>query len=188
MPIQFPPNPIKRLVDTRIPDINVADVLNPTLLRMPQIPGFGWGANCTPQMAAVKLRESFAHIPAPHLVQNIAHAKRWIKEKITTYVDGALIYFMRHVKFAIDVLKIIQYAVRIVATLNYVISLLNKELALAAAWASECTALVAFAKSELTTGALATESERILAQTLDTATAAISKQVAENSAHLACFF
>ncbi len=183
---QYPPNPVQRLVDTRIPDINVERVNNPVLQKVLQLPEFGWH-NCTPQMAGVKLRDSFEHIPMPHLVEQVGHAKRWIKEKITTYVDGALIYFLRHAKFIIDCLRIIQYAVRLVATLNYIISLINMEIARAQAWANECIALVGFAKRELTPAHLRTEAERVLAAKLDQAAANISQQITENAANVACF-
>jgi hypothetical protein len=185
MPTQFPKTPVQRLLDTQIPSLNVAQLHNPVLQKVLQIPEFGF-QGCTPQMAGVKLRESFAHIPAPHLVQDVAHAKRWIREKITAYIDGELIVFLRKPKYVLDVIKVIQYAARIIATLRFIEALLNKEVALANAWAAECNALVDFAKATVTPAALRTESENILLGRLDVARAAIDQQIGENGRALAC--
>lgn len=184
MPTQFPLAPVKRLVDTHIPNINVADINNPVVQRLLNIPRFGF--NCTPQMAAIKLRSSFAHVPAPHLIQDVAHAKSWITEHLITYIDGQLPDSLRKPKFIIDHKRQIQYAARIVATARLLIAMLSEEIQLANAWANECNALVAFAKAELTPGNLRTEAEQLLANQLDVAAAAISQQIAENTQNLKC--
>jgi hypothetical protein len=185
MPVQYPHNPVQRLLDTKIPNINVADLHNPVLAKVLQIPEFGW-RNCTPQMAGVKLRESFAHIPAPTLVQNVGHAKRWIHEKITTYIDGELIVYLRKPKYILDCIRVIQYAARIVATLRWLEALLAKEVALSNAWAAECHAIVDFAKATVTPAGLRNQAEQVLLPELDVAKAAITQQIGENSANIAC--
>ncbi|HEX8184724.1 MAG TPA: hypothetical protein VF747_08225 [Blastocatellia bacterium] len=182
----YPDNPVQRLVNTKIPSADVADLHNPILQRVLQLPEFGSGSGCTPQMAGVKLREAFAHIPAPHLAQDVAHAKRWIKEKITAYIDGELIVFLRKPKYVVDVIRIIQYAARLIATLNYIRSLLIKEVELANAWALECDALVSFAAATISPAGLRNQAEQVLIGELDVAAQAIGQQAEENSAHVAC--
>jgi hypothetical protein len=185
MPKQYPPHPVQRLLDTQIPSLNVADINNPVLQKMLQLPEFGYH-NCTPQMAGVKLRESFAHIPAPHLAQNVAHAKRWIREKITAYIDGELIVFLRKPKYILDVIKVIQYAARLVATLRFIEAILAKEVALANAWASECREIVDFAKATVSPAGLRNQAEQILVGRLDVAKGAITQQIGENIQALQC--
>src|ERR1041384_65418 len=185
MPIQYPQNPVQRLLDVQIPDINVAQLHNPVLAKILQLPEFGF-QGCTPQMAGVKLGESFAHIPAPHLVQDVAHAKRWIREKLTADIDGELIVFLRKPKYILEVIRIIQYATRLIATLRFIEALLKKEVALANAWGSECKALVSFAKATVTPAGLRTEAERIVIERLDVAHAAIDQQISENGSNIAC--
>jgi hypothetical protein len=172
------------MVDTHIPNINVADATNPVVQHLLNVPRFGF--NCTPQMAAIKLRSSFAHVPAPHLIQDVAHAKSWITEQLITYIDGQLPDWLRKPKFIYDHKRQIQYAARIVATARLLIAMLNQEVALANAWANECSALVGFAKTELTTGNLRTEAESLLANQLDVAQAAINQQIEENTQNLKC--
>lgn len=185
MPKLFPTVPTKRLVDTILPHADVADIRNPVLRRLAQIPEFGNGT-CTPQMAGVKLRESFASVPAPHLVEQIAHAKRWIREKITGYVDGELIVYLRKPKYIMDVIKVIQYAQRTVATLRFLESLLQQEVAMANAWAREANHLVNFTRENLPAEGLRTAAEKELLDTLDVAAGAIEQQIAENGQALTC--
>jgi len=178
-------NPVQRLVDTVIPRGGVANLTNPVLRRLSQIPEFG-NSQCTPQMAGIKLRESFNSIPAPHLIEQVAHAKRWIKEHLISYIDGYLPTILRKVKYAHDVIKIIQYAARIVATLRFLESLLAQEVALANAWARECDLLVNFALQNLSPAGLRSQAEAETKEVLERARQDIAQQIEENLQHLEC--
>src|SRR5689334_16864400 len=98
----FPPDPVHRLQNTIVPDALTSGISNPLVRRLSQIPGFG-NETCTPQAAAIKLRESFDSIPAPALIEHCAHAKRWVREHITAYIDGKLPTAIRKFKYAADV-------------------------------------------------------------------------------------
>ncbi|MEW6209821.1 MAG: hypothetical protein AB1631_15765 [Acidobacteriota bacterium] len=181
----FPQAPIQRLVNTHIPDGLNGNITNPLVSRLHQIPGFG-NEQCTPQMAGIKLRESFASVPAPALIEHCAHAKRWVKEHITSYIDGKLPTIIRKFKYAADIIKIIRYIARVVATLNFLVSLLRKELALALAWAQEMDAFIEFAESNLTPAGLRTQAEQETAAGLARARQSIARKVQESTQSLAC--
>lgn len=178
-------NPVRRLQNNIVPDLSGAQITNPIVRRLMQIPGFGNGT-CTPQMAGIKLRESFASIPAPTMIQNIAHAKRWVHEHIITYVDGFLPTIIRKFKYLADLKKLIQLVARIVATLRFLQALVQREVALANAWARECVALIDFAERTLTPAGLQTEAESEMVTIFNRAKASINQQVSENNENVAC--
>lgn len=181
----FPDSPVQRLVDTVIPRASIASVTNPILQKLPQIAEFGW-ANCTPQHRNLKLRETFASVGNAQLVEHIGHAKRFIKEHIQAYIDGKLPTIIRKLKYAADVLKIVRYIVRIVATLTYLENLIRREIALANQWANENILLIEYAINQITPPGLRTAAEAKLVETLMRAKQDIQRQINENNQMPAC--
>jgi hypothetical protein len=182
----YPQNPVQRFIDTVVPKADIADLSNPILRKLTQLPGFGWHSQCTPQMAGVKLRESFGHISAPTLVQHVANAKRQADQAIIELVDGELPVWLRKPKYIYDVAKMIQLMEQIVATLNFLISVLRQEVALANAWANEGLLFVNYIQQSISPPALRVQAETELLAVLGVATSAITQQINENNASLAC--
>jgi hypothetical protein len=181
----YPNNPVQRLMDTIVPRTLEEKITNPVLNKLPQIAEFGW-ANCTPQHRNWKVRETFGDIGAAQLVEQIGHAKRFIKEHIVAYIDGYLPTFIRRVKYALDVVKIIRYAVRIVATLNFLESVIRREIALANQWAAENIAHINYALSQVTPAGLRTAAEEAKVLVLERAKQSIQQQINENPQMTAC--
>jgi hypothetical protein len=139
-------------------------------------------------MAGVKLRESFAHIPAPHLIQDVAHAKSWCVEHVISYIDGEEIVFIRHLKYAVDVIRMLQLFAQMVSTLEFVLALLQKEVSLANAYANEGLLLVAFGRQSLSPAGLRTAAEQAVDSVLSFAANSISQQISETTQAVACLF
>src|SRR5260370_21436072 len=106
--VLYPPAPVRRLGDLELPPGFSVDVLNQGFIPLPQIPGFGWHS-CVPRHSGRKLQEAVDGVPKWHLLQHVAHAKRWVIEHIVTYLDGKLPVFLRKPKFVYDEIKIVQY-------------------------------------------------------------------------------
>lgn len=186
MPKQFPIPAKQRLQDTRIPSIDVSDPLHPALQKVPQIPGFGY-ANCTPQDMGRKLQQSMDGVNKHSLMQNVAHAKRWVREKVTAYVDGYLPTWLRRPKYVADVARLIQYFRGAVATARFLESLRAQEIAGANHYIDEANAMITLAESTLTPEGQMTAAERELATVLRQAKTDLGKQGAENQSELRCY-
>jgi hypothetical protein len=181
----YPTAPVRRLLDTVIPRTSSAVMNNPFLNALRQIPEFGWNG-CTPQHKNLKMRQSFGHIGNVQLLEQIAHAKRFIKEHIQAYIDGFLPTFIRKIKYALDKLKLIRYIIRLVATINHLQQLISQEIALANQWATENLLHIDYALSQITPAGLRTTAEEELVGTLNRAKDKISQQIAENTSTLTC--
>jgi hypothetical protein len=132
------------------------------------------------------MRETFGYIGNMQLLEHIAHAKRFIKEHVQAYIDGKLPTVIRKFKYAADVLRIVRYMVRLVATLNFLEQLVAHEIALANQWANENLLHIDYAINQLTPAGLRTAAEQELAATLERAKQKIQQQINENNATLAC--
>ncbi|HKV39583.1 MAG TPA: hypothetical protein VJX67_10245 [Blastocatellia bacterium] len=183
---QFPTGPIQRLQNLPIPRADVADFSNPVVLKLIQVATFGWSPSCSPSRAGQKINTAFGHVSQPHLIEHVAHCKARVEEHIETYIDGELPVWLRKPKYVLDVARVIQKMIQIVATYNYYRSLLVQEVALANAWAGECDALVGLAQATMTPAGLRTASEQALVPVLNRATADISQQIQENGSSTSC--
>jgi len=183
--ILFPPSPVRRLGDLGLPTGVNIDCINRAFIPLPQIPGFGW-AGCTPRHSGRKLQEGVNGQTKWDLMQEVAHAKRWIIEHVTSYTDGKLPHFPRAVKFAMDVIKILIYIEQVVATANFYLSLLQQEYAWAARNIAEANALLAFGQSLLTPQGLRTAAEIELAAVWAQASKDLARQASQNAADKAC--
>lgn len=181
----YPTQPVKRLLDTIIPRTSSAVMNNPVLKALPQIVEFGWHT-CTPQHRNLKMRQTFGHIGNANLLEHIAHAKRFIKEHVQAYIDGKLPTLIRKFKYAADVLKIVRYMVRLVATINYLQQLIAHEIALANRWAGENLLHIEYAINQITPAGLRTAAEQELVAMLNKSKQKIQQQINENNATLAC--
>lgn len=181
----YPTDPVRRLLDTVIPRTSAAVMNNPVLQALPQLAEFGW-RGCTPQHRNLKMRQSFGHIGNMQLLEHIAHAKRFIKEHVQAYIDGKLPTLIRKFKYAANVLKMLRYIIRLVATLNYLQQLVAHEIALANAWANENLLHIDYALNQITPAGLRTAAETELVATLNRAKQKIVQQINENNATVAC--
>jgi hypothetical protein len=181
----FPEVPTQRLMDTLLPDLNVAKITNPVLEVLPQLPGMGW-ASCAPQHRNLKLRQAFGGAENTVLLEHIAHAKRFIQEHIKAYVDGFLPTILRKIKYAIDKVKIVKYFFQLLATLSYLENLIRQEIAMALNWANRNIAVLNYLATQITPGALATAAEQTLRTTRERVQADIAQQITENGQMLSC--
>lgn len=181
----FPEIPSQRLVDTLLPDINIAKITNPVLQVLPQLPEMGW-QQCAPQHRNLKLRQAFGGCENTVLLEHVAHAKRFIQEHIKAYVDGFLPTILRKIKYAIDKVKIIKYFFRLLATLSYLENLIRQEIAMALNWANANIAMLNYLATQITPEGLATEAEKTLKTTRERAQTDIAQQITENGQMLAC--
>lgn len=176
---------VRRLMDVIRPDKILGQHRNPVLDKIPQIATWGWGG-CTPQHKGIALRESLAHINAPDLLQHAAQAKRWIQEKIIAYVDGKLPYWLRAPKYILDVIKVIQHAAQVVATVKFLISIIEKEIALADSFIDLGEALLNYAINTRPSGELETLADREVKQVFGRIMQDIQQQRGMNSSTLTC--
>jgi len=183
--ILFPPAPVRRLGDLQLPSGANIDCINRLFIPLPQIPGFGW-AGCTPRHSGRKLQEAVNGQTKWDLMQEVAHLKRWIIEHVTSYVDGELPYWPRAAKYAMDVIKVLMYIERVVATANFYLSLLAQEYAWAARNIAEANALLAFGQSLLTPQGLRTAAEIELAAVWLQASKDLARQASQNAADKSC--
>jgi hypothetical protein len=155
------------------------------LSNLPQIPEFGWH-NCIPKDAGRRLKEHADGTNKYHLLECVAQAKRWIHEHIITYIDGKLPVFIRKFKFAYDVIKVMQYAARIVATAAFLQSLIRKEVALANAYLTDAQALLDFAEATLSPAGLRTQAELEMIRIWNIARNDIQMQINQNNESIQC--
>lgn len=178
--------PVHRLVDHKVPSINISNSLNPTLPFLRQLPELGWHNPCTPTRAGRKLNEFVDGQGKFNLLQDAAHLKRWVIEHVKTYIEGKLPVWIRAPKFALDVIKLIRYIQRIVATVLFYKSILNKETELANHYIGESIALIDFAESTLSPPSLRTEAEREVLLIWNQARQELGRQVNENNQARSC--
>jgi hypothetical protein len=183
--ILFPASPVRRLGDLGLPSGVNIDCLNRSFIPLPQIPGFGW-AGCTPRHSGRKLQEAINGQTKWDLMQQIAHVKRWVIEHVTSYIDGELPYWPRAAKYAMDVIKVLVYIEQVVATANFLLSLIAQEYAFMARNIAEANALISYTQALLTPANLQTAAERELASVLASALNDLAKQASQNAADRAC--
>lgn len=181
----FPQTAKQRLQDVQIPLADVERVLNQHLPQLPQVPEFGWGG-CRPTDAGRRLKSALDGQHKFNLLQNIAHAKRRIVENVRQYIDGELIVWIRKFKYALNVIKVLQYIQRLVATANFYRSLIRQEIEVANHYCREGIALIEFAESNLTPANLRTQAERELADVWTQIKADCNLQINENNASKEC--
>lgn len=179
------PDQIRRLMDVVLPEGIISEHRNPVLDKLRQLPEFGWH-NCTPQDLGQALMESFDAVNSFSLLEHAANAKRWIEEHIKAYILSKLPWIIRKIKIPIDVIKIIQFTARIVATVKFLISLIQKAIALANKFIDEGLALIAFAKTSLGPSGLRTQAEKQFDLILDRAVEDLNKQLGFNGQTTQC--
>ncbi len=177
----FKTQPMHRLVDNPIPNLSIADSKMPRLPRPIQNPEMGWNSQCTPTRAGRKINEYIDGQFKFNLLQNIAHAKRWIKEKIRGYIDGFLPTWLRKIKYKIDAVKLGIYIRRLVATYNFWRSVVNKEVDLANNHIGQCKAIINYGKQTLSPSGLRAEFENEIAEIWNNALSDLDKQTEENN-------
>lgn len=187
MPVQiYPQQPVSRLQDTVLPKLEVANFVNPTVLSLLQIATFGWNASCTPKQTGKKKNSTYAAISHPSLMEHVAHAKANADQYIINLVDGQLPVWLRKPKFFHDAAVVIQDMERIVGTFNYYKAILEKDVALANAWGSECQTLLDYAQASITPAGIRTAAEEVLIPILTSAASDVSKQIEENKQSVTC--
>jgi hypothetical protein len=177
----FKSAPKHHLVDNPLPNLSILDAKMPHLPWMLQNPEMGWNASCVPTRAGRKVNEFVDGQGKFHLVQNIAHAKRWITEKVRGYIDGYLPTWLRRPKYALDVIKLLRYIRRLVATYNFWQAVVNKEIDLANNYIAQCQAVINYGKTTLSPASLRSEFENEIAEIWDNAINDLNKQVEENN-------
>ncbi|HEY6329485.1 MAG TPA: hypothetical protein VI756_09105 [Blastocatellia bacterium] len=183
--ILFPTSPVRRLGDLGLPSGVNIDCINRLFIPLPQIPGFGW-AGCTPRHSGRKLQEAVNGQTKWDLMQEIAHVKRWVIEHVTSYIDGELPWLPRQAKYALDAIRILIYIEQVVATANFLLSLIAQEYAFAARNIAEANALLAYGQALLTPQGLQTAAERELAAVWAQAAKDLARQASQNAGDRAC--
>ncbi len=182
--IYFKPQ-VRRLMDNILPSNILAQHRNPVLNKLPQFIDFGWN-NCTPQSAGMALRNSLADVNPHELLEHAAQAKRWVVETTTIYIDGQLPDMVRPAKFVKDLAEVIQFIAQVVATVNFLITIIEEAVALANNYIDQGERLVQFAKATLSLGELKTQADRELDHILDRALEDLALQRQMNGQSLQC--
>jgi hypothetical protein len=174
-------NPRHRLVPSELPEIDVTRSLNPQVPFPVQIDEFGWGRPCAPSRAGRKMEDLIDGQKKYQLIQHVSHVKRVVMEKVRQYVDGYLPTLIRKVKYAADLVRMLRWFYRAVATMRYYQGLANKSVALANHYIGQSKMLIAFGESTITQGALKTIWETELEECWATAKAELTRQANENN-------
>ncbi|MGH9821735.1 MAG: hypothetical protein ACREDR_00530 [Blastocatellia bacterium] len=177
---------VTRFMDAVFPSSIIAQHTNPILSKLPQFVEFGSGNGCTPQHFGMALRNSLADTNAPDLLEHAAHAKKWLDDALIQYIDGELPVWLRAPKFAVDAVKALQWAARVIATVKFLIQLLQQEIEEANHFINRSMALVQFAQSTISPEGLRTAAERDLVTIFAQAVTDLQQQQQQNQQTLQC--
>jgi hypothetical protein len=176
----FKKNPKHRLIDHPLPDLAVLDSKNPLVPFMRQNPEMGWDHQCVPTRAGRKVNEFIDGQGKFNLVQDIAHAKRWIEEQVRDKITCYLPTWLRKPKLAVEVIKILRYIRRLVATYRFWKAVVDKEVAQANHHIEQCNMIIDHAESTLSAAADRAEWENDVKQIWIRARQDNLRQIEEN--------
>src|SRR5258708_36075046 len=104
----FKDQPTQRLINWGLPDLGVLDSKTPQVPFVRQLPGFGW-SQCTPTDAGRKMNEWVDGHRKFNLIQQIAHAKRWVEQQVTDMITCYLPVWLRHPLLVVKVALLLKY-------------------------------------------------------------------------------
>jgi hypothetical protein len=173
-------NPKHRLIDHQLPQLGVLDSKNPVVPFMRQNPEFGWNNPCVPSRAGRKVNEWIDGQGKFNLLQDLAHAKRWIIEQIGDKITCYLPTWARKPKLAVEVIKLARYIRRLVMTYTFWRRVVDLEIAMANHYINQANAVIDYAENTLSPAGLRAEWENEVLEVWNQARSDNLRQITEN--------